>query len=88
MKFSNIIKVSSMTALTICSQAIFAHELILPCPTVDLVTQVWKQMDNAIPNDLSYIVTSKPIVNFANQLWSIRTIVPAHNQTDAIKLAK
>jgi len=90
MKFNNLIKITLCTVLTLFSSTIVAADTTLTCPTVDLITQAWDKMDNAIPDDHSYIVTSKPIIPDVDHvhLWSVRTIVPARNQEDAIKLAQ
>ena len=75
-------------ALTIYPFALYASDIPLACPTVDLVKQKSSEMDNAIPNDHTYIVTSKPVIDFKKHLWSVRTTVPARSQEDAIKLAQ
>lgn len=88
MKFINIIQITLATALMTLSFNLFADGSTLSCPTSDLVAAAWHAMDDAIPDDHSYIVTSKPIIPFSDRLWSVRTVVPARNQQDAIKLAQ
>jgi len=88
MKFVNIVKITLAGLLTTLFQTTFAEERSPNCPVVDLVSQAWEKMDNAIPDDHSYIVNSKPIIHFSERLWSVRINVPARNQEDAIKLAQ
>src|SRR5579872_1996826 len=83
MEFINITRIALAVGVMTFSFTTFADETTLACPTVDLVTQVWADVNNAIPDDRSYIVTSEPVINFAQRLWSVRTVVPARSQEDA-----
>ncbi len=86
MKFINtILAVGSV----IFTSTLFANQPAVPCPTVDLITAVYAQVNDALPNGpTSYIVSSDPVVQFANRLWAVKTIVPARSQEDAVKLAQ
>ncbi len=84
MKLHTLIAILFATTLT----SAFANEPTVTCPTVDLVTNASAAMDDALPDDRSYIVSSKPVINFENRQWSARTTIRARSQEDAIKLAR
>ena len=89
MKLKMIAQTNLLTALSMWSLNVLADSLTVACPAVDLVSHASKQMDDAIPNNRTYIVTtSQPAFTADNRAWVVRTEVPARNEHDAIKLAQ